>query len=201
MAAISEKLSSNALAEGHLLVISGPSGTGKSSILRAVLDRTETVFSTSATTRAPRKGEVDGREYHFVDRDSFEAMIAAGDVLEWAEYGGNYYGTPRTEVLPLLDAGTNVVLDIENEGAKQVRDSFPEAVLMFIRAPSKKELERRLRGRGDTSEPDIRRRLAVVDDQIAEAHSVYDHIVVNDDLETAISDVLDILASLAIDPA
>lgn len=187
------------MADGHLLVVSGPSGTGKSSILRAVLDRTDTVFSTSATTRRPRTGEEDGREYHFVEKDSFEAMIASGDVLEWAEYGGNYYGTPRTEVLPLLAAGTNVVLDIENEGAKQVRASFPDAVLIFIRAPSKKELERRLRGRGDTSGPDIERRLGVVDQQIAEAHSVYDHIVVNDDLETAIGDVLDILASLVSD--
>ena len=178
-------------------MISGPSGTGKSSILDAVLDRTDAVFSTSATTRQPRPGEVDGREYHFVERSDFERIRDAGDVLESAEYGGNLYGTLRREVLPRLSEGTHVVLDIENEGAKQIRESMPDAVLIFIRAPTMKELERRLRGRGDTSDADIERRLAVVGEQIAEAQVVYDHIVVNDDLETAIGDVLDILASLA----
>lgn len=187
----------NGSTEGHLVVISGPSGTGKSSILLSVLDHTDSVFSTSATTRSARPGEVDGREYHFIGRDEFEQMIDSGDVLEWAEYGGNLYGTLKREVEPVLARGTNVLLDIENEGGKQIRGSFPDAVLIFVRPPSKKELERRLRGRGDTSDADIDKRLAVADEQMVEAQAVYDHIVVNDDLDTAITDVLGILRSLA----
>ena len=182
---------------GHLVVISGPSGVGKSSILAAALDATPSQFSTSATTRAPRPGEVDGRDYHFIDRRDFEARIDSGDVLEWAEYGGNLYGTLRREVIPVLTAGRNVLLDIENEGAKQIRDSYPEAVLIFIRPPDIAELERRLRGRGDTSDRDIERRLAVADEQMREAPELYDHIVLNDGLDAAIGRVLDILASLA----
>ena len=182
---------------GHLVVISGPSGVGKSSILAAALDATRSQFSTSATTRVPRPGEVDGRDYHFIDRRDFEARIESGDVLEWAEYGGNLYGTLRREVTPVLTSGRNVLLDIENEGAKQIRDSYPEAVLIFIRPPDIDELERRLRGRGDTSDRDIERRLAVADEQMREAPQIYDHIVLNDDLDAAIGRVLDILASLA----
>jgi len=182
---------------GHLIVVSGPSGVGKSSILAAALAATPSEFSTSATTRQPRQGEVDGREYHFIDRDDFEQRIASGEVLEWAEYGGNLYGTLRAEVLPILMDGRNVLLDIENEGAKQIRRSYPSAVLIFIRPPDTDELERRLRGRGDTSERDIERRLAVASDQLLEAPSVYDHIVLNDELDAAIGRVLDILTSLA----
>ena len=191
----------SASAEGHLIVISGPSGVGKSSIVGAVLERTNSEFSTSATTRQPRPSELDGREYHFLLRDEFESRIESGDVLEWAEYGGNLYGTLRSEVLPVLARGSNVVLDIENEGGKQIRASFPEAVLIFIRPPSLDELERRLRARGDTSDADIDRRLAVAADQMAEAPTIYDHIVLNDDLDTAIGRVLDILATLTTDRA
>lgn len=154
-------------------------------------------FSTSATTRDPRPGEVDGREYHFIDRDDFERRIKSGDVLEWAEYGGNLYGTLRAEVVPVLTGGRNVLLDIENEGAKQIRSSYPEAVLIFVRPPDIAELERRLRGRGDTSERDIERRLSVASDQMLEAPTIYDHIILNDDLDAAIERILDILASLA----
>jgi len=184
-------------AEGHLIVVSGPSGVGKSSILAAVIDRTHSAFSVSATTRSPRPGEVDGREYHFLTRADFEERIAEGEVLEWAEYGGNLYGTLRNEVLPMLATGSNVVLDIENEGAKQIRSSYPDAILIFVRPPSIEELERRLRGRGDTSEHDIERRLAVAEEQIFDAPTLYDHIIVNDHLEAAITRVLGILATLA----
>ncbi len=166
---------------------------GKSTILDAVLDRTDTRFSVSATTRAPREGEVDGVDYHFVTVDEFRRAIEEGRVLEWAEYGGNLYGTMRDEVLPALEAGVNVILDIENEGAKQVRSAFPDALLVFISPPSLDELARRLRGRGDTSASDIEKRLAVAADQIAEAPSVYDEIIENDELDEAIALVLDIL--------
>lgn len=182
---------------GHLVVVSGPSGVGKSSILGAALASTPSEFSISATTRKARGGEVDGREYHFIGRDDFEQRIQSGDVLEWAEYGGNLYGTLRAEVVPVLREGRNVLLDIENEGAKQIRSSFPQAVLIFIRPPDLEELERRLRGRGDTSERDIERRLSVASSQMLEAPTIYDHIVLNDDLDAAIGRVLDILASLA----
>lgn len=178
-------------------MVSGPSGVGKSSILSAALDATPSQFSTSATTRRPRQGEVDGREYHFIGREDFEARIRSGDVLEWAEYGGNLYGTLRDEVIPVLGQGRNVLLDIENEGAKQIRRSYPEAVMIFIRPPDIEELERRLRGRGDTSERDVERRLAVASEQMREAPEIYDHIVLNDDLDAAIGRVVDILASLA----
>lgn len=186
--------------EGHLVVVSGPSGAGKSTILDAVLERTDARFSVSATTRAPRHHESDGSEYHFLDRPEFEALIESGDVLEWAEYGGHLYGTLRREVQPILDAGADVVLDIENEGAKQIKSSYPSAVLIFIRPPSIEELRRRLLARGDTDLDDIERRLAVAEQQITEAPSVYDHIVLNDDVDTAIGHILDILASLG-DPS
>lgn len=185
--------------KGHLIVVSGPSGVGKSSILTSIMARTDSVFSISGTTRPPRPAELDGREYHFLTRRDFEDRIAAGDVLEWAEYGGNLYGTLRAEVLPVLATGSNVLLDIENEGGKQIRASYPDAVLIFIRPPTTEELERRLTGRGDTSERDIERRLAVAEDQMAEALTVYDHIIVNDDLESATNHVLDILSELASD--
>lgn len=174
-------------------MISGPSGVGKSTILAAVLDRTDTRFSVSATTRDPRPGEVDGVDYHFVTVDQFQDAIAADRVLEWAEYGGHLYGTMRDEVVPALERGVNVILDIENEGAKQVRRAYPDALLVFISPPSLDELARRLHGRGDTSPADVQRRLSVAADQMAEAPEVYDEIVENDELDAAIARVLDIL--------
>ncbi|MGI9585887.1 MAG: guanylate kinase, partial [Acidimicrobiia bacterium] len=162
---------------------------------------TESEFSTSATTRSPRSGEEDGRDYHFFERDEFEAKVRAGQVLEWAEYGGHLYGTLRTEVAPVLASGTNVILDIENEGAKQIRESFPSAILIFIGPPSHDELARRLRGRGDTAAGDVTERLSVAAAQMAEAPDVYDHVIVNDDLNAAITSVLDILTARApVDP-
>jgi len=167
--------------------------------VNAVLARTDTRFSVSATTRAARPGEVDGVDYVFVTTEMFERMRSEGAVLEWAEYGGNLYGTPSTEVLPLLDAGHDVLLDIENEGAKQIRSSYPEALLIFIRPPDLEELAHRLAGRGDTSKEDMAMRLAVADAQMTEAPRFYDHIVVNEDLAGAIGQVLDILNKPAAD--
>ena len=178
---------------GRLIVLSGPSGVGKTSIVDAVMARTDARFSVSATTREPRPGEVEGVDYHFVTRSEFESRRDRGDILEWAEYGGNLYGTPRTSVLPLLDSGHDVLLDIENEGAKQIRRAYPEAVMIFIAPPSLEELARGLIARGDTSERDVTKRLGVAESQIAEASDLYDHVVVNDDLVDAITSVLDIL--------
>ncbi|MCL1599447.1 MAG: guanylate kinase [Actinomycetia bacterium] len=183
----------NASRKGQLVVISGPSGVGKSTILAAVLDRTDTRFSVSATTRHPREGEVDGIDYYFVTTEEFKRAIETDKVLEWAEYGGHLYGTMRDEVVPILDQGVNVILDIENEGAKQVRAAYPDALLVFISPPSLDELARRLHGRGDTSPGDVQRRLSVAASQIEEAPHVYDAIVENDQLDETIARVLDIL--------
>ena len=178
---------------GNLIVISGPSGVGKSSIIDAVLDTTNSEFSVSATTRRPRTGEVDGVDYHFVDREQFHDAIASSRVLEWAEYGGNLYGTLREQVETALARGSNVILDIENDGAKQVKQAFPDAILIFITPPDLDELEKRLRGRGDTTDADAQIRLGVASLQISEAHDVYDFIVENRGLDAAISQILDIL--------
>lgn len=185
---------------GRLIVISGPSGVGKSSIVEAVMARSNSSFSVSATTRSPRPGEVDGVDYHFVDRAEFTRRRDSGEILEWAEYGGNLYGTPRSSVLPLIDQGVDVILDIENEGAKQIRAAFPDALMIFVAPPSLEELARRLTSRGDTTKSDIEARLAAADGQIAEAHGLYDVVVVNDDLADAITAVLDILTKTSNTP-
>jgi len=177
--------------------VSGPSGVGKSSVIDAVLEQSGASFSVSATTRASRPGEVDGEDYQFVDQDTFTELVRSGGMLEWAEYGGYRYGTPLAPVLGVLDQGIHVVLDIENDGAHQVKQAFPSAVLVFLMPPSRQELERRLRSRGDTSEHDIERRLAVADEQILDAREHYDHLVVNDELETAIYQVVSILQAPA----
>lgn len=173
--------------------MSGPSGVGKSSVIDAVLEQTGAGFSVSATTRSPRTGEIDGEDYRFVDQDTFSELVRSGGMLEWAEYGGYRYGTPTAPVVDLLDQGIHVVLDIENDGAHQVKHAYPSAVLTFLMPPSRQELERRLRSRGDTSDGDIDRRLAVADEQILDAREHYDHMVINDDLETAIYQVVSIL--------
>jgi len=162
-----------------------------------VIERTGARFSVSATTRAPRPGEVDGREYRFVDPARFADLIRSGAMLEWAEYGGHQYGTPRGPVVDILDRGTHVILDIENDGAHQVKHSYPAAILVFLMPPSRDELERRLTGRGDTSDDDVSRRLSVADEQMRDARASYDYLVVNEDLEAAISRVVSILEAPA----
>ena len=166
-------------------------------MIDAVLEQTGARFSVSATTRAPRPGEAEGEDYRFVDHNTFSELVRSGGMLEWAEYGGYRYGTPRAPVVEVLDRGTHVVLDIENDGAHQVKRAYPSAVLVFLMPPSRDELERRLRSRGDTSDHDIERRLGVADEQILDAREHYDHLVVNDELEAAISQVVSILQAPA----
>ena len=166
-------------------------------MIDAVLERTGATFSVSATTRSPRPGEVDGEDYWFVDQQAFSDLVASGGMLEWAEYGGYRYGTPRAPVVETLTDGTHVILDIENDGAHQVKQAYPAATLVFLMPPSRAELEHRLRARGDTADRDIERRLAVADEQILDAHEFYDELVVNDDLESAISQVVSILGEPA----
>lgn len=173
------------------MVVSGPSGVGKSSVVDGLRRAIPFLFSVSVTTRSARPGEIDGTDYTFVDRDRFLEMLGAGELLEWAEYSDKLYGTPRSAVVSALQAGHDIVLDIENQGAAQIRESYPEAVLIFIAPPSVDELKRRLTSRGDTG--DVTKRLAVASDQIESAATLYDHIVVNDDLDAAIRGIVDIL--------
>ena len=179
--------------KGLLIVISAPSGTGKTTLVHMLLKEfPDLEFSVSYTTRPPRPGEVDGRDYHFVDRKTFERMIEEGDFLEWAEVYGNLYGTSRTQVLKALNEGKDVILDIDTQGALQVKKNFPEAVLIFILPPSLKELERRLRNRGTDDEETIERRLKTAREEIRRA-SLYDYIVVNDVLEVAYENLKSII--------
>ncbi len=179
--------------KGLLFVVSAPAGCGKDTILEQVLARCENVaYSVSATTRAPRPGEVDGVHYHFRTREQFEQMIADNAVLEYTEYCGNYYGTPKKAVEDMLAEGKDVVLKIEIEGAMNIRKLFPECCLVFILPPSMQELERRLRKRGTEDEETILRRTAQARNEI-EAASGYDCFVVNDELEVAVDDLIAVI--------
>ena len=171
--------------KGKLLVISGPSGAGKSTVVfKAIEGREDVCFSTSVTTRSPRPGEVDGREYFFIDFKRFHEMVKNDELLEHAEYVTNCYGTPRAYVEQRLNEGMNVVLDIEVLGARQVRKKMPGAVLIFIAPPSLIELERRLRGRGTDTEEAVQGRLTRARQEYREAN-FYDYLIVNDDAEKA----------------
>jgi guanylate kinase len=160
---------------------------GKGTLVAAVLRRHPSIWlSVSATTRAPRPGEVDGETYHFLDRERFEAQVKDGGFLEWAGFAGNLYGTPRGPVEQRLAAGQPVLLEIELEGARQVRRSFPDGFQVFIKPPSFEELERRIRGRGTDSEEAIQRRLSRAREELT-AEAEFDAVLVNGDLEQAIS--------------
>ncbi len=191
----SENDSSQNSADGALVVISGPSGVGKSTILRRLAADVDFVFSVSATTRDPRPGETPGRDYQFVTRDEFETMIADRDLVEWAEYGGNLYGTPVSSIADARSAGNVVVLDIELEGARQVRSLFPDALLIWINPPSFFELERRLTERDDTEEDAVSRRLERARRDIDLAPSLFDHTLVNDDVDRVARRVHELVAS------
>ncbi len=171
---------------GRLIVLTGPSGVGKGTLLRALLKRHSDLYlSVSATTRQPRPGEIDGQHYQFVSKIEFERMVAQGELLEWAEFAGNYYGTPRRPVEEKIRQGKWVVLEIELEGARQIRKTFPEALRIFILPPSLIELEYRLRHRAQDSEEAIVRRLDRARSEINAADE-FDIQVINDDLEKAL---------------
>ena len=170
---------------GKTFIVSGPSGVGKSTVLHALFQgRDDLYFSVSATTRAPREGEQDGVDYHFIQADAFRDMIAADAFLEYAEYVGNFYGTPLPPVREMLAKGQDILFDIDVQGAAQLRKNMPDARFLFILPPSMEELERRLRGRGLDSEEVILRRLANARAEMQEAPH-YDALIVNDDLDTA----------------
>ena len=181
------------MAKGKLFVISGASGVGKSTVLGKVMaQRDDLRFSVSATTRAPRPGEVDGREYYFVTKDKFLSMIDSHEFLEYDAHMDNYYGTPKGQLEEKLQFGS-VILDIEPNGAFNVRKERPDAVLVFIAPPSLEELERRLRSRGDTSEEQIKVRQARVAWEMEQSKQ-YDYVVINDQVETCADEILKIIA-------
>lgn len=171
--------------KGKLIVVSGPSGAGKSTVVFKMMEgRDDCCFSTSVTTRKPRPGEVDGREYFFIDRDRFQKMIDHNELLEHAVYVDNCYGTPRQFVEERLSSGMNVILDIEVQGARQVAEKVPDSVKIFIVPPSLEELERRLRNRGTETEASIAGRLERARQEYREA-GIYDYLIVNDKVDVA----------------
>ncbi len=180
-----------------LIVVSGPSGVGKSTIVRGLLERSDDLeLSVSMTTRRARKGESEGDEYTFVSDEQFRAARDRGELLEWAEVHGNLYGTPAAFVEETLARGRNVLLEIDVQGGMSVKKRVPEAVLIFLLPPSRRELERRLRGRATDDEDTIKRRLENAEKEL-EFYVHYDYLVVNEDVERCTDDVLSIVLSEA----
>lgn len=180
---------------GKLIVISGASGVGKGTVLNLMMQkRGDLSFSVSATTRDPRPGEVDGKHYFFISKECFEEMIKNDEFLEYDAHAANYYGTLRGQAEAKMKTG-HVLLDIEPNGAAQVRKAAPDATLIFIMPPSTEELERRLRGRGDTSEEQIALRMERAVWEM-EQRSWYDHVVVNDDAQRCADEILSIISDL-----
>ncbi|MBQ2854695.1 MAG: guanylate kinase [Oscillospiraceae bacterium] len=181
------------MSKGKLIVISGASGVGKGTVLGLMMQkRSDLLFSVSATTRPPRPNEEDGVHYYFITREKFEDMIGRGEFLEYDAHAKNYYGTPRAQAEEKQEKG-HVLLDIEPKGAAQVRKAAPDAVLIFIMPPSMEELERRLRGRGDTPEDQIAIRMERAVWEM-EQRSWYDHVVVNDDAQRCADEILKIIS-------
>ncbi len=177
----------------HLVVLSGPSGVGKSSVIGKALEEIpQTWLSVSVTTRAPRPGEQDGVNYFFVSSEQFDQMIAADELLEWAEFTGNRYGTPRAQVQERLDAGIPVLFEIEVQGAMQVREAMPTAVLVFLEPPSWQDLKTRLVGRGTESDTEVEARLNAALSELESAH-LFDHVIVNDDVSRAADELVSYL--------
>lgn len=185
---------------GNLYVVAAPSGAGKTTLVRMLLaDERSVHLSISFTTRAPRPGEQDGREYHFVGVDRFRAMIAQDEFLEWAEVHGNFYGTSKKWISEQLAAGHDVLLEIDWQGAQQVRKIFPEAIGVFILPPSMEELSRRLTGRGTDAADVIERRLAAAEAEMRHVGE-FDYAIINDQLDQALQDLRAIVRSSRLSP-
>lgn len=180
-------------AEPLVIVVSGPSASGKGTLLGRLRQRfPEMVYSVSATTRSPRPGERDGVEYFFISHDEFEKRLNADDFLEWAEVYGNYYGTPRSLVDKALKEGKDVLLELDVQGARQVKKALPQAILIFIKPPSLEELDARITKRGMDTEEAIKRRLQAAWSEL-QAAADYDYTVVNDDQERAVAELEDLI--------
>ena len=186
---------------GNLFIVAAPSGAGKTTLVKMLLERDSGIrLSVSSTTRAPRPGEVNGREYHFVDVPTFLAMRERGDFLESAEVHGNFYGTSRRWIVEQVEAGQDILLEIDWQGAQQVRKFFPGCVGIFILPPSVEELERRLRGRGQDSGEIIARRVAAAVDEMRHARE-FDYVIINNKLSEAIEDLQTVVRSVRLRPA
>lgn len=182
--------------KGTLIVISGFSGAGKGTIVKRLVSDYGYDLSISATTRKPREGEKDGREYFFMTRAEFENLIDYNGFVEWTEYVENYYGTPRKNVEASLNAGRNIILEIEVMGALSIKEQYPDALLIFISAPSIESLKERLKGRGTETDETIRKRLKKATEEASDMNK-YDYIVINDDLEECIKTVNSVIVSFS----
>ena len=186
---------------GRLIVVSGPSGSGKGTILGEILKSPDYVYSVSATTRQPRQGEIDGRHYFFMQKTEFEERILQNGFIEYAEYNGNYYGTPVDFVNANLKNGKNVILEIEVQGAMQIKKTIPDALFIFMTPESRTELEKRLRLRGSEDEQTIKRRLAIADRELSSA-LLYDYVIFNEKgkQEKAVEDFFAAVRASALTP-
>ncbi|MBQ5560560.1 MAG: guanylate kinase [Lachnospiraceae bacterium] len=182
--------------QGILTVVSGFSGAGKGTLMKALLEKYEYGLSISATTRAPREGEQNGREYFFLTKEQFEDMISKNELIEYAQYVGNYYGTPKKYVQQQLDAGKNVILEIEIQGALNVKKMFPDALLIFVTPPSAAELKSRLVGRGTEDMETINKRMKRAAEESQFMNS-YDYIAVNDKLDECVEELNDTIQRAA----
>ena len=178
-----------------LIIITGPSGVGKGTVVKELLDRNKDIWlSISATTRNPRVGEKDGLNYYFISEERFKDMIDKKEFLEWAQFAGNYYGTPLSTVNEKIEKGFVVLLEIEVEGAKQIKEKFPEALSIFLLPPSKEELEKRIRNRGTEKEEAIDRRLSRANYEIASSNQ-FDFVLTNHDVDETVKEVFKIIKS------
>ena len=178
-----------------LIILTGPSGVGKGTVIKKILDKEKNIWlSISATTRNPRKGEKEGENYYFLSENEFKKMIDKKLFLEWAKFAGNYYGTPLSSVREKIERGFIVLLEIEVEGAKQIKEKFPESSSIFLLPPNKDELEKRIRNRGTEKEESIKRRLARANYEI-EASDEFDFAVINHDISETVKNVIKIIKS------
>ena len=178
-----------------LIIITGPSGVGKGTVVKELLDRNKDIWlSISATTRNPRVGEKDGLNYYFISEERFKDMIDKKELLEWAQFAGNYYGTPLSTVNEKIEKGFIVLLEIEVEGAKQIKEKFPESLSIFLLPPSKEELEKRIRNRGTEKEEAIDRRLSRANYEIASSDQ-FDFVITNHDVDETVKEVFKIIKS------
>lgn len=179
--------------KGNLFIVSGPSGAGKGTLVKELLRRVPDAWvSISVTTRDPRPGEAEGRDYYFVSDAEFDALVRTGGLLEWAEVHGNRYGTPRAAVEDRMRQGKQVLLEIDPQGAFQIRDLMPESILLFIKVPSIQELKRRLEGRGSETEEQMAERMETAEREL-ELVGTYDHVVINDDVSRATDELVGII--------